>query len=233
MDFNVEYFVCWAGGGPAATWRVATDNMVQQRTCWWRPLAALQSVAATVGCWRNVWGGLFRGTQVLGQRPRATTPYRYSIITHHHSARLSHFGRRDRVAGARLSASLFAGAARTEVSEWQLFSGTRQWRPTFFCSCSPRLPADSHNATQTRWRSCRWRPWWVRPAFPVTAGSSAAAVNTIALDACDDSELFWPKGETRNLLSTFHDGRLAANPLHGETEAKAFSVWFFIHHQAA
>lgn len=39
---------------------------------------------------------------MLGQRPRATTPYRYSIITHQHSALLSHFGRRDRVAGARL-----------------------------------------------------------------------------------------------------------------------------------
>lgn len=34
---------------------------------------------------------------MLGQRPRATAPYRYSIITHQHSALLSHFGRRDRV----------------------------------------------------------------------------------------------------------------------------------------
>lgn len=64
-------------------------------TCWWRPLAALQSMASTVGCWRNVWGGLFRGPQVLGQRPRATTSYRPSKITHQHSALLSHFGRRD------------------------------------------------------------------------------------------------------------------------------------------
>lgn len=55
---------------------------------------------------------------------------------------------------------------------------------------------------------------------PVTAGRNAAAVNTIATDASDDSELFCPKGATRNLLGTFNDGRLAANPLHGKTEMK-------------
>lgn len=49
---------------------------------------------------------------MLGQRPRATTSYRPSIITHQHSALLSHFGRRDRGAGARLRLCLQEQLAR-------------------------------------------------------------------------------------------------------------------------
>lgn len=45
------------------------------------PLSSRSSLA---GCWRNVWGGLLRETQVLGQRPQTASPYRYGNITHQH-----------------------------------------------------------------------------------------------------------------------------------------------------
>lgn len=62
-----------------------------------RPPASPQSgVSASthgsLGCWRYAGSGLFRETQVLGQRPRTGSPYRYSIITHQHYQVLGHFG---------------------------------------------------------------------------------------------------------------------------------------------
>lgn len=47
-------------------------------------VAADSRFRSPVGCWRNVWGGFFRGTRVLGQRTRPATPYRYSRLTLQH-----------------------------------------------------------------------------------------------------------------------------------------------------
>ncbi len=102
----------WASEGLAATWRLCSgapsapdrlSSAEQQRRarrgCTAPPPSAsaerrfrFSPAAAPMGCWRNVWGGLFRETQVWGQRPRAASPYRSSIITHQHYPRLSHFG---------------------------------------------------------------------------------------------------------------------------------------------
>lgn len=64
----------------------------------------LDTHGSLMGCMRNVWGGLFWRTQVLGRRPAAIRAYRYSVTTHQHYLALSHFGRRGR--RARLSHSL-------------------------------------------------------------------------------------------------------------------------------
>lgn len=115
----------------------------------------------SLGCWRYVWSGLFRETQVLGQRPRTGSPYHYSIITHQHYQVLSHFG--PKLCPVQLSHTvlLCGEEAYTEVAEWQLFCKSSQWRPAFFCFLSELSHVDSHKQKKLQPRSCMWRPWWV------------------------------------------------------------------------
>lgn len=134
-----------------------------------------------MGCCGNVWGGLFRETQVHGQRPRLSSPYLYRFITHQHYTGLSHFGHTLThqstspflslpLSPLLLLLTLFSlqpwvGEAHTEVAGWQLSPRSSQWKPASVCSCSRLLPAGSRGEKKMQWRSCRWRPWWVTYVF--------------------------------------------------------------------
>lgn len=124
---------------------------------------------------------------MLGQRPRATTPYRYSRITHQHLAPLSHFGRRERVAGARLCLQQQLARKLANGSSFQGLDDEDQR----FCALARR---DRLQTGTMRARpgggAAGGDPGESDERCSVPAGRSAAAATTIALDASADSELF-------------------------------------------
>lgn len=104
----------------------------------------------------------------------------YSIITHQHSASLSHFGRRDRVAGARLSAShgswRMAAPFRDSTMKTSVFL-------LLLVAIACRLAQGDPNPVEEL---------QVETLVSKASGgpSRLAAGNTIALDASGDPQLF-------------------------------------------